>query len=222
MKKLVIIGDSAFAEIAFEYFKHDSEYEPIAFSVETAFLSKTQLFGLPIIPLENLIEEYPPTDYEVFVAVTYGSLNKLRERLFYDLKKKGYTLASYISSNAFCWRNVKIGENCFIFEDNTIQPFVEIEDNCILWSGNHIGHHSVIRKNCFISSHVCISGYCDIGKNSFLGVNATIVNNISLGDFNWIGPDVTITKNTKIDEFWAPTRMTAKNLTASEFFKINL
>lgn len=220
MKKLVIVGDSAFAEIAFEYFKHDSEYEPIAFSVEKAFLKKTDLFGLPVVPLEKLEEDYPSSEYELFVAITYASMNKLRERLFRELKLKGYTLASYVSSNAFVWQNVKVGENCFIFEDNTVQPFVKIEDNCILWSGNHIGHHSVIRENCFISSHVCISGFCDIGKNTFLGVNSTVANNVNVGDLNWIGPDVTIMKNTDRDEFWGPVRMSAKEKSASEFFKI--
>lgn len=222
MKKLVIVGDSAFAEIAFEYFTHDSEYEPVAFAVEKEFLVKTDLFGLPVVSLENLEEDYPSSEYELFVAITYTSLNTLRERLFSELKSKGYTLASYVSSSAFVWKNVKVGENCFIFEDNTVQPFVEIEDNCILWSGNHIGHHSMIRKNCFISSHVCISGFCDIGKNTFIGVNATVANNLNIGDFNWIGPDVTIMKNTTKDEFWGPVRMTAKDRKASEFFKIKL
>ncbi len=220
MKKLVIVGDSAFAEIAFEYFKHDSEYEPIAFSVEKAFLKKKDLFGLPVIPLENLEEDYPSSEYELFVAITYVLMNTLRERLYSELKSKGYKLASYVSSSAFVWQNVKVGENCFIFEDNTVQPFVEIEDNCILWSGNHIGHHSVIRENCFISSHVCISGFCDVGKNTFIGVNSTVANNVNVGDFNWIGPDVTIMKNTTKDEFWGPVRMAAKDQRASEFFKI--
>lgn len=32
--KLVLIGDSAFAEVAYEYFTHDSPYEVVAFAVE--------------------------------------------------------------------------------------------------------------------------------------------------------------------------------------------
>lgn len=220
MKKLVIVGDSAFAEIAFEYFKHDSDYEPVGFAVEKDFLSKTQLFGLPIFPLENLEENFPSSDCELFIAVTYNDMNMVRERIFGELKSRGYKFASYISSRAFVWHNVKVGENCFIFEDNTVQPFVEIEDNCILWSGNHIGHHSIVRKNCFISSHVCISGFCQIGENTFIGVNATVANNIKVGDFNWIGPDVTIMKHTNEDEFWGPVRMAAKDRTAREFFKL--
>ena len=33
-RKLIIVGDSAFAQVAYEFFTHDSEYEVVAFSVE--------------------------------------------------------------------------------------------------------------------------------------------------------------------------------------------
>ncbi len=32
-KNLVIVGDSAFAEVAYEYFTHDSPYTVVAFAV---------------------------------------------------------------------------------------------------------------------------------------------------------------------------------------------
>lgn len=217
-RDLIIVGDSAFGEIAFEYFSFDSEYTPVAFAVEKEFRQRSKLFGLPVVDLEELQVLYPPNKYSVFVAVTYGEVNQVRSRLFKSLKSEGYSLASYISSNAFVWRNVQIGENCFIFEDNTIQPFVKIEDNCILWSGNHIGHHTTIQENCFIASHACISGFCDIGKNSFIGVNATLANNVELGGFNWVGPDVSIMKSTKEDQMWSPAKCLPRGKGTSEFF----
>jgi UDP-3-O-[3-hydroxymyristoyl] glucosamine N-acyltransferase len=76
-----------------------------------------------------------------------------------------------------------VGDNCFILENNVIQPFVRVGNNVTLWSGNHIGHHSTIGDHCFISSHVVISGSCEIGENCFLGVNATVRDNVKLGPF---------------------------------------
>lgn len=221
MKKLIIIGDSAFAEIAFEYFKHDSDYEPFAFAVESEFRTKSELFDLPVVDLETLEQIYPPSSFSIFVAITYTKLNTLRARLLNTLKSRGYQPASYISSNAFVWKNVSVGENCFIFEDNTVQPFVSIEDNTILWSGNHIGHHSIIRKNCFISSHVCVAGFCEVGDNSFLGVNATVANDVRIGAFNWVGADVSIMKSTEENQFWSPIKMKPRDVTAKEYFGVN-
>ncbi len=222
MKKrpLVIVGDSAFAEIAYEYFTHDSDYHVVGFSVERSFLKKESLFGLPVVAFEDLEQKFSPIAHSVYVAATYTQVNRLRSRLSQTAKARGYELASYVSSRAFLWRNVEVGEHCFIFEDNTLQPFTKIGNNCVLWSGNHIGHHSVVRDNCFISSHVVISGFCDIGENSFLGVNATISNNISIARDNWIGPGITILKNTAPENIFKPAKTQPAELSSLDFFKI--
>ena len=181
-RKLVIIGAGEFGQIAYEYFTYDSEYEVIAFAVERKYRKTDELYGLPIINFENIEEYYPPEDYEVFVAITYVKLNTERTRLYLKCKELGYHCATYISSHAFVWHNVKIGENSFVFENNTLQHHVNIGNNVILWSGNHIGHGTVIGENCWLTSHCVISGFCRIGKGSFLGVNATLGDNVELGE----------------------------------------
>jgi sugar O-acyltransferase (sialic acid O-acetyltransferase NeuD family) len=186
-RKLIIIGDSAFAEIAYEYFTHDSDYEVVAFAVETAYLKRDQLFGLPVVAFETIENRYQPDEYYFFAANVYSQLNQLRTRLYQEAKSKGYSPASYISPHAFIWRNCEIGEHCFIFENNVVQPFAKVGDNVILWSGNHIGHHSVIKNHTFISSHVVVSGFVDVGESCFIGVNSTMANNIRIGDKCLIG-----------------------------------
>jgi sugar O-acyltransferase (sialic acid O-acetyltransferase NeuD family) len=219
-KKLVIVGDSAFAQIAYEYFEVDTVYSVVGFSVERDYLKSRVICGLPVVPFEELESVFDPAIHEVHVATTYTQLNRLRARMVSAAKDKGYKLASYISPRAFVWRNVEIGEHCFIFEDNTIQPFAKIGRNVVLWSGNHIGHHSVIRDNCFISSHVVISGFCDIGENSFLGVNATLANNLTIGKDNWIGPNTAIMKNTETGAFYKTNQPEPAKISAPRFFKI--
>lgn len=179
-KKLVIAGAGELAMIAYEYFTYDSAYEVYGFAVERDYIESDTLYELPIVPFEDMQQQFPPSEFEVFVAIPASQLNRLRTRLYQNVKEKGYTCATYISSRAFVWRNAKIGENCFIFENNTVQPFVEIGNNVILWSGNHIGHRSVIEDNCFISSHVVISGYCRIGESCFLGVNSTLNDHVTV------------------------------------------
>lgn len=179
-RKLILVGAGELAEIAYEYFTHDSEYEVVAFSVEESFIKNASLNGLPIVPFERLTDLYPQSDHYAFVAIPSSQLNRLRTRFYLTLKNLGYRFATYISSNAFVWRNAIVGENCFIFENNVIQPFVTIGNNCILWSGNHIGHRTVIEDNCFITSHVVVSGYCIIGNSSFLGVNSTFNDNVTI------------------------------------------
>ena len=157
-QKLIIGGDSLFAEIAHEYFTYDSRYEVVAFTVEQAFRTRDTFRGLPVVAFETVQDVYDPADHDFYAALTYAQVNRLRQRIAAEAKAKGYALASYVSSRAFVWRNVELGEHCFIFEDNTVQPFVTVGSNVVMWSGNHIGHHTTVRDNVFIASHAVISG----------------------------------------------------------------
>jgi len=185
-RKLIIFGIEDFADIAYEYFTHDSDYEVVAFTVDSAYLTADSHLGLPVIAFEDLAQRHLPGSVDVYAAIVYGCLNRVREDICHRVKAAGYRLASYISTRAFVWHNVKLGEHCFIFEDNTVQPYASIGDNVIMWSGNHIGHHSRIGNHCFISSHVVVSGWADVGTHCFLGVNATLANNTRLGGFSWV------------------------------------
>ncbi|HBL29150.1 MAG TPA: sugar O-acyltransferase [Acidobacteria bacterium] len=180
-RKLILVGDSAFAEIAYEYFTHDSPYEVVAFAVERAYLKRSELFGVPVVPFEELPERFDPQATWFYAALVYTQGNALRRRLYEAAKAMGFSPASYVSPHAFVWRNARLGEHCFIFENNVIQPFVTIGDNVVLWSGNHIGHHSAIGDHCFLSSHVVVSGFCRVGPSCFFGVNSTMGNNLSVG-----------------------------------------
>jgi sugar O-acyltransferase (sialic acid O-acetyltransferase NeuD family) len=216
----VIIGDSAFAEVAYECFTHDSEYEVLGFAVERQFLTKPSLFNLPVVALEDMHEHFPPATTHFYAALVYTQLNRLRARLYQAVKDMGYQPASYISSHAFVWRNVELGEHCFVFEDNTLQPFVKVGHNVVLWSGNHIGHHTRIQDHCFISSHVVVSGFCDIGASSFLGVNASIANNVDIGADNWVSPGVTILKSTEPGQLFRAPKPEIHKVSTLEFFKV--
>jgi len=195
-------------------------YEVVAFSVETPYLKRETLHGLPVLPFETLEQRLDPARHDVFVACTYTQLNRLRQRLAADAKARGYKLASYVSPRAFVWKNVELGEHCFVFEDNTVQPFVRIGENVVLWSGNHVGHHTAIEPHVFVSSHVVISGFCSIGAHSFLGVNATIANNVKVGADNWIGPNVAVMKDTPEGALFKTEQPEPARVSALRFFRV--
>lgn len=219
-RKLFIVGDSAFAEVAYECFTWDSTYEVVGFAVERDYLRRDDLFGLPVVPLDECQLQFDIDTVEFYAAVVYTNLNRLRTRLYESVKALGYRPASYVSSRASVWHNAKIGEHCFVFEDNTVQPFVTIGRNVVLWSGNHIGHHSVIQDHCFISSHVVVSGFCNIGAYSFLGVNATLGNNVSIGEDNWIGLGATIVRDTEQNSLFKGIQSEPAKISARRFFKV--
>lgn len=193
-KSLVIFGAGEIAELAFFYFKKYSAYRIEGFTIDEEYITQNQLLNLPIIPFNEISKKYLPQDYDFFVALSYSKLNSIRKEKYDILKSLGYKLANFISPQATVL-NDEIGDNCFILENNVIQPYVKIGNNVTLWSGNHIGHHSNIKDHNFISSHVVISGGVTIDEQCFIGVNATIRDHIHIGEKSIIGAGALILRD---------------------------
>ena len=206
MAKLVIFGAGDIARLAHHYFTHDSPHEVAAFVVDRAFRQRDEFQGLPLIDAEDATERFSPRDYDVFVAMSYAKMNAVRAEKYASMKAAGYRLVSYVSSRCSYLSQTPPGDNCFILEDNTIQPFVTIGNNVTLWSGNHIGHDATIEDHCFITSHVVVSGHVRIGTRTFIGVNATLRNSITIAPETLIGAGAIIMKDTKAKEVYMPER----------------
>lgn len=219
-KPLIIIGNGEIAEMAHQYFAYDSPYEVAAFAIGAEYLKDATLAGLPVVPLEEIAASHPPDRYDAFVAIGDGQLNRIRRRQFDAMKALGYRLASYVSSKAFVWRNVEIGENCFILEHNVLQPFTVIGDNVTLWSGNHIGHRTVIEDDVFFASHVVVSGFCRIGRSSFVGVNAAFAPHVAVAEDNFIGMSAVVTASTEPDGVYQGHPAERRSVSAKRYCRV--
>ena len=196
-KGVIIFGCGQLASLAHFYFKHDSDYTVAGFTLDADYMKEDCFEGLPVVSFEYVENRFPPDTYEMFIPISFKRMSHARREKYEEAKKRGYTLANYVSSKATTWPDLDIGDNCFIFEDNTIQPYVKIGNNCILWSGNHIGHHTVIKDHVFITSHVVISGACTVEDHCFLGVNATVRDETVLGEATLVGMGANIIRDTK-------------------------
>ena len=208
-KKLVIFGTGDVARLAHLYFTRDSDYDVVAFTVDRAYRTAETFGGLPLIAFEDVSRECPPSSHDMFVAIGYGKMNRGRAAKYAEAKALGYRLATYVSSKCTWLSDEQPGDNCFILEDNTVQPFVKIGSDVTLWSGNHIGHDAVIGDHCFITSHVVISGHAHVGEYCFLGVNATIRNGITIAPETLVGAGSIIMADTDLKSVYVPERTPA-------------
>ena len=211
---IIIFGTKQIAQLAKYYIENDSCYNVVAFTAHERFIEDSEFEGLPVIPFESLTNTHPPSEYQLFAPMAGVMMNQTRKSVFKQGKEMGYTFISYISSHAtnLC---KSIGENCFILEDNTLQPFTEIGDNVVLWSGNHIGHHGKIDDHVFFTSHVVMSGNCHIKERAWIGVNVTLRDGITIGEGSLIAMGSLITRNTEDDSFYmgVPAKKQTKSAT---------
>ena len=197
MAKVIIFGVLDTAELAHFYLSHDSEHEVVAFTVNRQYIEQDSYKDLPVVAFEEVESHFPPSEYHFFAPMTGRNMNRNREAIYNEAKAKGYPFISYISSKATIFDKSLIGENCFILEDNTIQPFTTVGNNVVMWSGNHIGHHGQIKDHVFFTSHVVLSGHCVVESYSFFGVNSTIRDYTTIAQGTLVGMASAITKETE-------------------------
>ena len=206
MARVVIFGTGDIARLAHFYFSRDSEHEVVAFTVDAEYRKGDSFLDLPLVDAGSVTTAYPPDQHAMFVAMSYAGMNRVRAAKYDQMKSAGYRLVSYVSTKCSYLSDNPPGDNCFILEDNTIQPFVRIGNNVTLWSGNHIGHDSTIEDHCFITSHVVVSGNVTVRPYCFIGVNATLRNSIEIAPASLIGAGAVIMKSTIAKGVYLPQR----------------
>jgi sugar O-acyltransferase (sialic acid O-acetyltransferase NeuD family) len=194
-RKLVIFGSAEIASLARYYFEQDSAYEVVGFTVDDDFAKTDSFDGLPLVPFSRVTERFPAADHDMNVALSYRRLNQLRKEKCEQARKAGYVLASYVCSKSVTWPDLSVGDNCFILENQTIQPTVKIGNGVMIWSGNHLGHGAQIGDHTYIASHVVISGHVQIGPCCFLGVNATVRDFVKIGEGCFIAMDASVVQD---------------------------
>lgn len=190
-----MVGTGPFAQLARDYFEEYTDYRVVSFACHAAFRVGEEIYGLPLHALESL--PYGPAEADTFIAIGYRKMNKLRQSVYEEMKSRGFQCPTLVHPSVKLWPSTRLGDNVFIFEDNTIQPYTTIGKNTILWSGNHLGHHSTVGDHCFLASHVVVSGLCTIGDNVFMGVNSTLRDGLTIGAECLIGAGALLTKDAR-------------------------
>ena len=192
--RVVVFGTRDLASLAHFYLSRHTPFTIVAFTVDGPYLPPEGTFeGKPVLPFETIEQEYVCSKFKFFAPIAD---NGDRARIYNAAKVKGYELISYVSPRATVL-NSHIGDNCFILEDNTIQPFVVIGNNVVMWSGNHIGHHSIIHDHVFFTSHVVLSGHCTVGEHCFFGVNSTIRDGLTIAEGTTVAMGACVVKDTE-------------------------
>jgi sugar O-acyltransferase (sialic acid O-acetyltransferase NeuD family) len=210
---VVIVGTGEWGATALEYLHYDTPHEVVAFSAEAAFVTDPEYCGLPVVPLDDLAEAYPPEEFRAFVAVSENQLNRVRRRLFQTVKKAGYTCISYVSLQAFILPSAKVGENVFVQEHASIEFMSRLGDNVYVGAATCVGHSTVIEDDCTLGPLVALGGNCTIGSASFFGAGCCVRDEVRIAEDCIIGAGAVIVKDTEPGKVYvgSPARPTGRD-----------
>ena len=200
-RPLVLFGISRFAELACALFRHDSDYDVVAFTVDRAYASVDRFCDAPVIPFEELSRRHPPGAAELFVAVGHHQVNAQRAEVFGRVREAGYRLARFVSPRADVFPDLQVGENSMVMDRAGIQPDVRIGDDTIVWSHTHIGFGCRVGDHCWMVCPI-LGEAVSVGDRAFLGINATIAPGVRIAERTVVGAGALITRHTQPDEVY--------------------
>ncbi|MGV3706710.1 MAG: acetyltransferase [Arcticibacter sp.] len=208
--KVIVFGTGKLAEYICYVLRHDTSYEVAALTIQRQYRPDRQtLWNLDILDFETLEKHYPPSACKLFIAV--GN-NTNRARIYQEASERGYQFASYISSKAIVWEDLKYGDNVIVSEGTVIGPFVEIGEGSFLL-GPRVAHHCKIGQHTLLSG-CYLGGDSKVGDNSFLGMNSTVNQNVTVGRANIIGVGSNICAHTNDHEVFTNSRTVKRTVTA--------
>jgi UDP-N-acetylbacillosamine N-acetyltransferase len=184
--KLILYGDSSYAEMIAHYFNTDSSYEVVAFCVDRDYQTRRSIGSLPVIPLEEIETQYAPEDHHIFAAIGYKRV-RTHKALYQKITTLNYPVASYISTQAIVDSSADIGQNCLILPGAIIEPEVHIEENCFINSGAILCHHARLGAHCIIAAGSLVGGYTTIGPCSLIGFRATVAELLKVEEETLVG-----------------------------------
>lgn len=209
------------AEVISYYAEQECGYEIAAYTCDKEYIKQNSFLEKPLIAFEEIEKNYSPEHCDMFVALGYQDLNKLREKKCNDAIEKGYKLISVISPLANVPKNVKHGYNCFIMTPSVVHPCVNLGNNVFVWAGAMIGHHSQISNNVWLTSSANIGGNVHIGDNCFFAMNTTVSHGISIGSDCFLGANTLVTKNLESDKVVIAESSKPIKLSSEQFLKIS-
>lgn len=218
MRKLVIFGAGAFAEIAHHYFTHDSAYDVAGFTVDREYLRESGFHGLPVVPFDEVPGHFPPAEHDLFVALGIGGVNRKRAAKVAEAERLGYALASFCSTRADVPAGLVLRPNTMIMERAGIQPYVEIGRDCIVWSATRIGFRTRIGDHCWMVSAICGESVT-LGEGTFVGLNATVAPGITVGSHSIIGAGALILRDVADDSVCRGQESRPSRVPASRLWK---
>ncbi|NLG70976.1 MAG: hypothetical protein GX495_02870 [Chloroflexi bacterium] len=202
MSKVVIYGNGPVAKAAFHAITFDSPHEVAGFTVDRSFIQEDELFGLPVVPFEEVHSIFSPDRFLMWVAVGYVGVNRVRAERFQHARDCGYRMFTYVSQKATVGPDVQIGANCSIGVGCVISPSVRIGDNVTISAKSFIGPEAVIQDHCFLANRVTVAGGAVIEPYCFLGLNSTIKNGVRVASGCVIGAGALILQDTRAKEVY--------------------
>lgn len=205
-KKIIIFGNTKFAEMIAYYITTETCRKVVGFTVDKSYISEPAIMDIEVIPFEDIDSLISKDEVEILPVIGYNKMNQIRRDIHQRIKDMGFQIGSFIHPSARIADNSTLGEGNIILENTLIQPFVTIGNGNVFWSNVNISHHTVIGDFNFFAPSSSLSGNVKVMDYCFFGNNSTVKNEARIGSYSLIGAGAYVSADTKEYSVLVPTR----------------
>lgn len=193
--ELIILGTTMYSATTRKILEKEG-VRVLGYSTYRDYIQENEYDGLPVYPFEELDFIFGVGEFMVINTIGYSNMNKIREKVYYDTKKKGYKLYTFISKSALVYTD-DIGEGSLIMPNAYIGPYVKLGACCVVNPGTQLSHHITMGNFNFIGRGVIVGGDVEICNNCFIGLHSTIKNKVRISNFTIVGSGSNVIKSTE-------------------------
>ncbi|MFW2580725.1 NeuD/PglB/VioB family sugar acetyltransferase [Aliarcobacter butzleri] len=181
-EKIVLIGGGGHCHSVIDVIEQENKYEIIGI-VDTKENIGKKVLNYEIIACDDDLETIFLSCKNALITVGQIESNKIRVKIYNNLKQIGFNLPVIISPLAYVSNHSSIEEGTIIMHHALVNANTKIGKNCIINTKALIEHDCVVEDNCHISTASVINGGVRVKENSFFGSNATSKQSIEIDGF---------------------------------------
>lgn len=170
MEKLLLVGAGGFGRVVMEH-AIEQQYD-VAF-VDDGYDIGTEVYGVKVLghieDLERLFYDYKK------LVVSIGN-NKIREKIYQEAKKIGFSFPNIICKSVYISPFAKVGKGCVFLNNVCIQNGANVGNGVLLNPGVEIHHDGRVDDYALIYSNSVVRTMAYVGKRVKIGSTCTISN----------------------------------------------
>ena len=181
-ERIVLIGGGGHCHSVIDVIEQTNKYEIIGI-VDTKENIGKKVLDYKIIACDDDLETIFLSCKNALITVGQIESNKIRVKIYNNLKQIGFNLPVIISPLAYVSNHSSIEEGTIIMHHALVNANTKIGKNCIINTKALIEHDCIVEDNCHISTASVINGGVTVKENTFFGSNATSKQSIEIDGF---------------------------------------
>lgn len=213
MEKIVLVGAGGHALSVIDSIQANDKYEIVGIT-ELDYVVGEKVFGYEILGNDAILKSVFDSGVK-YAFITVGSIGNpsLREKLYFMLKRKGFSLPAIIDNSSNIGSDVWLGEGIYAGKNTVVNAKCTIGEMAIINTGAIIEHSSRINEFTHIGPGTVICGDVKIGARTHVGANSTVIQGVTIGDNCIIGAGSVVVNDmpSKVIAYGNPCKVVRNN-----------